>query len=186
MQRAISPRLVLVAVAAAVLALALAAQARAVTSVTLGATSVTLSNPDMSADDVFAISIDPVGPGAADDVLVIDEGLGMIAAGCVLSVGNTHARCPLGAARTQITGTWPGNLLTVNGTIDLDRPGVEMSAVITGGPNPNRFDASATTVGDVTLNGAGGDDVLIGGGGDDVLAGSTANDTLEKSRLALR
>ena len=73
--------------------------------------------------------------------------------------------------------------------------GVEL-VVITGGPGNNRFDASARTVGGVSLFGGGGNDTLIGtafgdaldgqggndslvgGDGDDVLLGGAGNDTL--------
>jgi Ca2+-binding RTX toxin-like protein len=49
---------------------------------------------------------------------------------------------------------------------------------LTGGEGNNRIDASAFSVGSVTLYGMGGDDVLIGGTGNDVLDGGEGNDSL--------
>jgi Ca2+-binding RTX toxin-like protein len=52
---------------------------------------------------------------------------------------------------------------------------------IAGGNGPNRIDASAFTLGSVTLDGAAGDDTLLGSTSDDQLIGGTGNDTLEQS-----
>jgi Ca2+-binding RTX toxin-like protein len=51
-------------------------------------------------------------------------------------------------------------------------------AVLQGGAGNNILDASAFTLGSVTLQGGAGNDVLIGGRGNDVLFGGDGNDTL--------
>ncbi len=52
------------------------------------------------------------------------------------------------------------------------------SAFLTGGGGDNRIDASAFTVGPVTISGKWGDDTLIGGTGDDLLLGGEGGDVL--------
>ena len=49
---------------------------------------------------------------------------------------------------------------------------------LTGGAGANTFDASAFTLGPVTLDGGEGNDVLIGGSGNDILIGGIGNDIL--------
>ena len=51
-------------------------------------------------------------------------------------------------------------------------------ATLTGGANPNTIDASAFTLGAVTLDGLEGDDLLKGGAGDDLLTGGFGLDDL--------
>ena len=51
-------------------------------------------------------------------------------------------------------------------------------ATLTGGASGNTIDASAFTLGSVTLNGAGGNDTLRGGTGDDFLTGGPGIDSL--------
>src|SRR5207244_4773539 len=55
--------------------------------------------------------------------------------------------------------------------------GIEQ-AVLTGGDSANVIDASAFTLGSVTLIGGAGNDTLIGGAGDDFLTGGTGVDVL--------
>ncbi|MDA0920601.1 MAG: hypothetical protein O2945_16135 [Planctomycetota bacterium] len=66
--------------------------------------------------------------------------------------------------------------LTVGGLGD-SISGVE-EFILTGGDLSSLIDASAYTLGNVTLNGAGGDDTLIGSSGDDFINGGGGNDTL--------
>ncbi|HID21854.1 MAG TPA: hypothetical protein EYP14_05565, partial [Planctomycetaceae bacterium] len=58
--------------------------------------------------------------------------------------------------------------------------GIEQ-AVLTGGAGPNLLDASAFTLGPVTLDGAGGDDTLIGGADNDSLIGGEGDDQVRQS-----
>ena len=51
------------------------------------------------------------------------------------------------------------------------------SAILTGGLGGNRLDASAFTVGPVTLDGGAGNDTLLGGTGNDTLKGGDGFDT---------
>jgi Ca2+-binding RTX toxin-like protein len=50
--------------------------------------------------------------------------------------------------------------------------------ILTGGSLSSLIDASAYTLGNVTINGEGGDDTLIGSNGDDFINGGSGNDTL--------
>jgi len=52
---------------------------------------------------------------------------------------------------------------------------------INGGNGPNRIDASAYTLGSVTLDGGSGDDTLLGSAADDLLIGGDGTDTLEQT-----
>ena len=52
---------------------------------------------------------------------------------------------------------------------------------VTGGTGPNRIDASAYTLGAVTLDGGGGDDTLLGSSGDDDLIGGSGNNVIEQT-----
>lgn len=69
--------------------------------------------------------------------------------------------------------------LTVGGLSDTIS-GVE-EFILTGGNLSSRIDASAYTLGNVTINGSGGDDTLIGSSGDDLINGGSGNDTLTGS-----
>jgi Ca2+-binding RTX toxin-like protein len=55
------------------------------------------------------------------------------------------------------------------------------SAFLTGGESNNIMDASAFTLGSVTLGGGDGDDTLTGGSGDDSLNGGNGNDLMQGS-----
>ncbi|MCI0739665.1 MAG: hypothetical protein L0Y72_11515, partial [Gemmataceae bacterium] len=65
--------------------------------------------------------------------------------------------------------------LTPGGVVNL--AGVEQ-ANLTGGNSPNVLDASAFTLGSVTLDGGNQNDILKGGAGDDLLLGSEGTDTI--------
>ena len=67
--------------------------------------------------------------------------------------------------------------LTLAGFGTLTLAAVE-SAKLTGGDSANRLNASAFTLGPVTLEGGLGDDVLIGGSGNDALYGGAGRDLL--------
>ena len=67
-------------------------------------------------------------------------------------------------------------VLTVGGLADSVN-GVE-EFILTGGDLSSLIDASAYTLGNVTINGEGGDDTLIGSDGDDFINGGSDNDTL--------
>jgi Ca2+-binding RTX toxin-like protein len=62
-----------------------------------------------------------------------------------------------------------------NGTDSLSN--IE-TASLTGGSSNNNLNASAFTLGSVTLNGGAGNDKLLGGSGNDNLVGGAGNDTL--------
>ena len=66
--------------------------------------------------------------------------------------------------------------LTVGGLSDTIS-GVE-EFILTGGDLSSSIDASAYTLGNVTINGEGGDDTLVGSDGDDFINGGSGNDTL--------
>lgn len=66
--------------------------------------------------------------------------------------------------------------LTVGGLSDTIS-GVE-EFILTGGDLSSSIDASAYTLGNVTINGEGGDDTLVGSNGDDFINGGAGNDTL--------
>jgi VCBS repeat-containing protein len=68
--------------------------------------------------------------------------------------------------------------LTGNGTDSLSN--IE-TASLTGGSSNNNLNASAFTLGSVTLNGGAGNDTLTGGSANDVLTGGTGNDTINGS-----
>jgi len=72
---------------------------------------------------------------------------------------------------TDTTLTGPG----IDTLIEIER------FTISGGFGPNRIDASAYTLGSVTLNGAGGNDTLLGSLGDDSLIGGVGIDTVEQT-----
>ena len=52
-------------------------------------------------------------------------------------------------------------------------------ASLTGGPSGHRLDASAFTLGSVTLVGGAGNDTVLGGSGDDILTGGGGVDSLD-------
>jgi Ca2+-binding RTX toxin-like protein len=71
------------------------------------------------------------------------------------------------------------DVLTVGGLED-SVSGVE-EFILTGGSLSSLIDASGYTMGNVTIDGAGGDDTLIGSNGDDFINGGAGNDTLTGS-----
>src|SRR5690606_26188966 len=78
-------------------------------------------------------------------------------------------------ATADVNFTLSNTSLTGQGTDTLS--GIE-SAVLTGGNLPNVIDASAFTLGPVSLSGRGGNDTLKGGTKDDLLDGGDGNDQL--------
>ncbi|MCH2590612.1 MAG: S8 family serine peptidase [Planctomycetales bacterium] len=77
-----------------------------------------------------------------------------------------------------------GNLVLTNSTVVGPGNDTLVSIehfTITGGSGNNRFDASAYTLGSVTLDGADGDDTLLGSNSDDTLIGGTGTDTVEQT-----
>jgi Ca2+-binding RTX toxin-like protein len=75
----------------------------------------------------------------------------------------------------NVNFTLTNTSLTGNGTDTLSN--IE-TASLTGGSSNNNLNASAFTLGSVTLNGGAGNDTLTGGSANDVLTGGTGNDTL--------
>ena len=65
------------------------------------------------------------------------------------------------------------------GTVGTDSLSGITHAMIAGGASNNVIDASAFTLGSVTLSGGAGDDTLKGGSGDDTLTGGEGRDTLD-------
>lgn len=76
------------------------------------------------------------------------------------------------------------NMTLTNSSLSFsDAPGISLTGInrarLTGGAGSNRVDASAFTLGSVTLKGAGGSDTLLGGSADDTLDGGTGTDLLD-------
>src|SRR5439155_1469896 len=67
---------------------------------------------------------------------------------------------------TKLTGAGTDTLVAIE------------AVALTGGPGNNLLDASAFTLGPVTLDGAGGNDILKGGAGGDQLTGGAGEDSL--------
>jgi len=83
-----------------------------------------------------------------------------------------------------IAMTFDGDLVLTNTT--LNGHGNDTLIAIerfhlTGGDSANRIDASAYTLGSVTLDGGLGNDTLVGSTGDDSLSGGLGTDTIEQS-----
>ena len=77
-----------------------------------------------------------------------------------------------------------GNLVLTNSTVVGPGNDTLVSIehfTITGGSGNNHIDASAYTLGSVTLDGADGDDTLLGSSSDDTLIGGTGTDTVEQT-----
>ncbi len=100
---------------------------------------------------------DTLTGGAGNDTLNGDAGIDT-----VLESGNVNF-------------TLTNTTLSGNGADTLS--GIEQ-VTLTGGALANTLDASAFTVGTVTLDGAAGNDTLTGGTGNDTLIGGAGNDTL--------
>src|SRR5262249_27336764 len=110
-------------------------------------------------DDIFLVSgNDTVTGGAGTDTIVVARDADMTL---------TDGELTIFVAATT----------TVSETVTL-ASGIEQ-AQLTGGDNANTLDASAFTLGSVTLIGGDGDDVLKGGAGDDTLSGGLGVDTLD-------
>lgn len=158
-----------------------AAPAGAVTTVSTSvADTVTLTNTTASIDFTGAISVDPMGAGSADDLLVV-TGDTATGGGCTQRQAFPPIWvCPL-TTRTKVVGTFGGNVATYRLAVDLDRPGVSMTGTFTA----SAIDGSATSDADLNLTGEStgpqvivADSVLLGGGGDDTLSGRGGHDTL--------
>jgi Ca2+-binding RTX toxin-like protein len=86
--------------------------------------------------------------------------------------GGTNTLVASGDVNFTLTNT----SLTGLGTYTLSNI---QQAQLTGGPSANKLDASAFTLGPVTLVGGGGNDTLLGGSGNDVLTGGQGNVTID-------
>jgi Ca2+-binding RTX toxin-like protein len=112
---------------------------------------------------------DTVDGGADNDTLSGGGGTDSLIGGTGIDQVSEVA---VGAEDITLTNT----TLTVGGLSDTVE-GVE-EFILTGGDLSSRIDASAYTLGNVTINGEGGDDTLIGSAGDDFINGGTGNDTI--------
>ncbi len=88
-----------------------------------------------------------------------------------------------GAAGTdRVAATTSGNLTLQNGSL-VGHGADSLAAIeqgrLTGGGGPNVLNASAFTLGPVTLDGAGGDDHLLGGSHADLLTGGAGVDSFD-------
>jgi Ca2+-binding RTX toxin-like protein len=132
---------------------------------TLGSVKLIGGNGD---DDLIGGSkADILDGGGGDDNLTGGGGNDTIAAGTgsdyLYETGNVN----FVLTNTKLTGL---------GTDSVS--GIEQ-AIITGGDGNNTIDASAFTLGSVTLDGGAGNDILKGGGGDDILSGGDGDDSLD-------
>jgi Ca2+-binding RTX toxin-like protein len=112
---------------------------------------------------------DSVDGGSDNDTLSGGGGTDILVGG---SGDDQVAEVAVDAESITLTDT----TLTVGGLADAIS-GVE-EFILTGGDLSSLIDASQYTLGNVTLNGAGGDDTLIGSDGDDFINGGGGNDTL--------
>lgn len=117
---------------------------------------------------------DIVDGGAGDDTLEGGAGLDIIRGGEGLDTyierqDAANKRLSITLTNSQVSGLEPHGVEILSG--------VEL-AVIEGGSNSDRIDASAFS-GSVTLFGGRGDDILIGGNNNDVLHGEEGSDSLE-------
>jgi Ca2+-binding RTX toxin-like protein len=115
---------------------------------------------------------DTVDGGADNDTLAGGGGTDSLVGGTGV---DQVAEVAVDAEEIVLTDT----TLTVGGFSDTVN-GVE-EFILTGGSLSSRIDASAYTLGNVTINGEGGDDTLIGSSGDDLINGGGGNDTLTGS-----
>ncbi|NOX53364.1 MAG: calcium-binding protein, partial [Planctomycetes bacterium] len=89
-----------------------------------------------------------------------------------------------GADSDVVTLTADIDMTLINGTLigrGVDQLTNIEQAVLTGGPGANVLDASAFTLGPVTLDGAAGDDTLIGGADNDSLIGGDGQDQVRQT-----
>ncbi len=189
------PRRLTSAVPAALAALAALAPAaaNAGTTISLNAEAVNITTNHISGV-AAALSIDTLGAGTADDVLIVSAGGDNSVSGCAAGPDPTTRRCTLGA-RDTVSWTFGSGPFTDNNVVaDMDRPGVRMTTTVAAGNALLAFDGSATTsssnflvTGVGSAKGGGGDDalsgtidvnVLEGGAGDDALSGLKGWDTL--------
>ena len=182
---------VLVTAGCTLAVLAPAASAGTTISFTVDGVTVTTNH---IAGVAAALSIDPLGPGTADDVLVVSAGGDNSVTGCAAGPNPTARRCSLGT-RDTVSWTFGSGAFTDNSFVaDMDRPGLRMTTTVAAGNALLSVDGSATTsssnflvTGAGSAKGGGGDDalsgtpdpnVLDGGAGDDALSGMKGWDTL--------
>ena len=97
-----------------------------------------------------------------------------------------------GGGSDTVSETYDGNITLSNTAVTLTSTGITSGvpgtdtlsgsithALLTGGDSGNIIDASAFTLGSVTLVGGAGNDTLIGGAGDDTLTGGGGVDSLD-------
>ena len=134
--------------------------------------------PDGSSDLIYGgVGSDSIDGQFEDDRLIGGPSRPQLAP--AVGEGNDTLRGGAGTDRLELevdaNVTLTDGLVTGQGSDTLI--GVE-TAILTGGAGNNLLDASAFTLGSVTLLGGAGDDTLRGGSGDDSLAGQAGNDSL--------
>ena len=178
---------------ATTLLLAGSAGAASTYTTSVGTKTATWSENTTGIGAGIQLSIEPKGPGAADDRLII--GFATTGGGCTPVAGG--ASCPLGSgtvALDTLVINVSGSTSTYNLYADFDRPELRMTSVVTLGVNSTgTFDGSTTHVGPIAATGfstiTGGDDddaltgrdaasTITGGPGDDALSGRGGNDIL--------
>jgi Ca2+-binding RTX toxin-like protein len=107
--------------------------------------------------------------GSGDDVFIVGGGNDQITGGGGIDTVVAERDTNFVLTNTSLT-FGSGDVATISG---IER------ANITGGDGANTLDASAFTLGSVTLNGRAGDDILKGGSGDDFLSGGAGMDRLD-------
>jgi Ca2+-binding RTX toxin-like protein len=132
------------------------------------------SNNNLNAS-AFTLDAVILNGGAGNDTLRGGSGNDSLTGGA----GNDRLVGGLGIDRVVESGNLnfilTNTSLTGNGTDTLSS--IELAS-LTGGAGNNILNASAFTLGSVTLNGGSGNDNLTGGAGNDTLIGGLGNDTL--------
>jgi RTX calcium-binding nonapeptide repeat (4 copies) len=173
-------------VSACAIALVAASTATGATVALVGATSSwTLTDTQASVSVTASISVDNMGPGAANDVVVFTHPDITAASGCTLTQATPDvARCTLGAIESA-SANFSGGVTTVTTTITANRTEGEITVFAsgTGMDSGYTFDASGTIQGNVVLSVSGAGigspgGILTGGAGDDTLSGAGDRDTL--------
>jgi VCBS repeat-containing protein len=132
------------------------------------------SNNNLNAS-AFTLGSVTLNGGAGNDTLTGSSANDVLTGGSgndVMDGGNGIDRLVESA---NVNFTLTNTSLTGNGTDSLSN--IE-TASLTGSSSNNTLNASAFTLGSVTLNGRAGNDTLTGGSANDVLAGGTGNDLL--------
>ena len=138
---------------------------------TLDASAFTLGNVTLSGVDnddtlIGSTANDTLNGGNGNDTLTGNAGDDTINGDAGIDTIQETGDVNFALSDTQLTGLGTDLLSQIE------------SASLTGGNSANTLDASAFTLGNVTLSGADNDDTLIGGTGDDTLNGGGGNDIL--------